>query len=154
MLDINDILQQYDDGPANLRSIVDRVTDSQWDAHPIQGNWSIREVLCHLADAEIIYADRMKRVIAEDNPTFFDADPNVHVPALTSGRRSPHTELMVIEAVRRQTHAILTDCDIEDFQRTGVHSTDGPMTLETLVERITGHLPHHSRFIEEKLEAM
>jgi hypothetical protein len=28
------------------------------------------------------------------------------------------------------------------------------MTLESLLERVTRHLPHHVRFIEEKLSAL
>jgi len=42
----------------------------------------------------------------------------------------------------------------EDFQRRGIHSEAGPLTLETLLQRITGHIPHHVRFIEEKRKAM
>jgi hypothetical protein len=30
----------------------------------------------------------------------------------------------------------------------------GPLTLETLVQRITGHIPHHVQFIEDKRKAM
>ena len=154
MLEIEDLLQQYLNGPSELRAVMDRVEDCALDLRPVEGKWSIREVLCHLADAEIIYADRMKRVIAEDNPTLFDADPNAHVPALVSTTRTAESELAVIEAVRCQMHAILKNSDIEDYQRTAVHSADGPMTLETLLERITGHIPHHISFIEEKLKVM
>jgi hypothetical protein len=42
----------------------------------------------------------------------------------------------------------------QDYDRQGVHSTDGPLTLAQLLERITRHLPHHVRFIEEKREAL
>jgi hypothetical protein len=28
------------------------------------------------------------------------------------------------------------------------------MTLQTLLERITNHIPHHAQFIEEKRQAM
>ena len=34
------------------------------------------------------------------------------------------------------------------------HSEDGPITLRTLLERITNHIPHHVQFIEEKRRAM
>ena len=30
----------------------------------------------------------------------------------------------------------------------------GPLTLETLIQRITGHIPHHLQFIEEKKKAL
>ena len=49
---------------------------------------------------------------------------------------------------------ILRNLEPGHFQRTGNHSTDGPLTLENLLQRITGHIPHHIKFIEEKLAAM
>lgn len=154
MLEIDELIERYKSGPDTLQQVCSKIADNQWDLQPIEGQWSFRELLCHLSDAELIYADRMKRVLAEDNPTLFDADPDVHVPALTSVSRQPQTELQVISAVRAQVSAILSACDIEDFQRTGVHSTDGPVTLETLLERITGHVPHHIAFMEQKLSAL
>jgi hypothetical protein len=39
---------------------------SQLLARPIPRKWSTLEVVCHLADFEIVYADRIKRVIAEN----------------------------------------------------------------------------------------
>jgi hypothetical protein len=60
----------------------------------------------------------------------------------------------VIDAVRRQTAQLLRCLDIEAFQRTGVHTEDGPLTLETLLERIVEHIPHHVRFIEQKANCL
>ena len=152
--DISPLIATYSRGPELLRDAVRRASESCWDAVPIAGKWSIRQVVCHLADSEIVYADRMKRVQAEDNPTLFDADPDAFVPALHCSVRPPEVELNVIEAVRAHMLPILRSCPVADFQRTGVHSTDGPMTLETLLERVTGHIPHHISFIEAKLGAL
>lgn len=152
--DISMLIESYSRGPQLLRDAVRATPEAGWDATPIAGKWSIRQVVCHLADSDIVYADRMKRVIAEDNPTFFEADPDVFVPALHCSQRPWETELVVIEAVRKQMATILLACEQEAFERTGTHSLDGPMTLATLLERITGHVPHHIVFIEEKLRAL
>ena len=154
MANISKLIEAYSCGSRLLRDAVSSTSESGWDATPIEGKWSIRQVVCHLADSEIVYADRMKRVLAEDNPTFFEADPDVFLPALHCSKRPWRTELTLIDAVRTHVLPILQSCDDEDFQRTGVHSLDGPMTLGTLLERITGHIPHHIAFIEEKLKAM
>jgi hypothetical protein len=49
---------------------------------------------------------------------------------------------------------ILRQTEIEDFQRTGVHTEAGPLTLETLLEKSTRHIQHHLPFIEEKVAAL
>lgn len=154
MTDISTLIDSYSRGAELLRDAVRPTPESGWDATSIEGKWSIRQVVCHLADGEIVYADRMKRVIAEDNPTLFEADPDVLVPALYCPQRPWEAELNLIDAVRAHMVPILQSCKSDDFQRTGVHSIDGPMTLETLLKRITGHIPHHISFIEEKLRAL
>ncbi len=148
------LIDAYSRGAALLHDAVRSTPESGWDATPVQGKWSIRQVVCHLADSEIVYADRMKRVIAEDNPTVFEADPNEHVPALFCDRRPWEIELSVIETVRMHMLPILQSCDRDDFRRTCVHSIDGPMTLQILLERITTHIPHHIQFIEDKLRVL
>lgn len=148
------LIDKYGEGAQQLRDVLRASTNIDLDARPIEGKWSIREVVCHLADAEILYADRMKRVLAEDNPTFFEADPNLFGPALHCRQRPLDNELDVIKAIRAHMLPILRSCDADAFQRTGVHSVDGPMTLLTLLQRITSHIPHHVTFIEEKLRAI
>ena len=154
MDDISKLIEAYSGGPKLLGEALRLTANADLDARPIEGKWSIREVVCHLADSEIIYADRMKRVIAENSPTFFEADPDLFGPALFCPRRPLDKEFDVVEAIRAHMLPILQSCDTVDFQRTGVHSVDGPLTLQTLLERITAHLPHHVAFIKEKLQAM
>lgn len=148
------LIERYAGGAKLLRDTLKAAPDVDLDARPIEGKWSIREVVCHLADSEIVYADRMKRVLAEDNPTFFEADPNLFGPALHCSRRPLDAELDLIEAVRVHMLPILHACDATAFGRSGVHSLDGPLTLETLLERITDHIPRHVAFIEEKLRKL
>jgi hypothetical protein len=60
----DELIEQYLAGPGLLRRAVAGMTRDQLPARPIPGKWSTQEVVCHLADYEPIYADRMKRVIA------------------------------------------------------------------------------------------
>lgn len=151
---LDQLLQQYERGAELLQAAVGRAREDQWFLHPVADKWSIQEVVCHLADFEPIYADRMKRVLVEENPAMFGGDPDVFAAGLHYEHRNLHEELELIAVVRKQMARILRQTDIEDFQRTGVHSESGPLTLETLLERITLHIPHHIRFIDEKIAAM
>lgn len=150
----DDLIDQYLDGPRLLRQAVAGMDDGQLLARPVPGKWSTLEVLCHLADFEIVFADRIKRVIAENEPTLFGGDPDTFASRLAYHHRQAEEELKLIEVVRSQVGRILRTLRPEDFQRRGIHSESGPLTLQTLVERITGHIPHHIRFIEEKRRAL
>jgi len=148
------LIDEYANGPALLADTFRDSNSLDIDARPIPDTWSIRETICHLADSEIVYADRIKRVLAEDNPTFFEADPNVFTPALHTQNRPLDSELQLIVAVRSHMVPILRSLDFADFQRYGQHSLDGQMSLETLLQRITNHIPHHLRFIVAKIAVL
>jgi GNAT superfamily N-acetyltransferase len=148
------LIEQYLAGPALLRSAVAGMNSEQLLARPIRGKWSCQEVVCHLADYEPIYADRMKRVIALDNPELLKGDPELFAARLAYNHRNLEEELTLIESIRKQMARILRTLTPEDYQRKGEHSRDGAQTLEVLLQRITAHIPHHIRFIEEKRRAM
>ena len=79
-------------------------------ARPVPGKWSTLEVVCHLADFEPIFADRMKRVIAEDRPPLIGADEKLFAGALAYQERELEEELTIIEQTRRQMARILRPC--------------------------------------------
>ncbi len=149
-----DLIASYLAGPKQLREAIAGMSLEQINAAPIPGKWSTRQIICHLSDFEPVYADRMKRVIAEDDPPLRGGDPDVFAAKLAYDARDIEEELTLIEAVRKHTARILKTLSDETFQRTGMHSADGPLTLETLLKRITGHIPHHVKFIAEKRQAM
>jgi uncharacterized damage-inducible protein DinB len=148
------MIDDYLAGPRLLRQAVAGLSDEQLDAAPIAGQWSTRQVVAHLCDFEPIYADRIKRIIAEEQPTFFGGDPDRFASALAYATRDVEQELQLIEAVRGQLAGILRSLPGNVFERTGIHSEDGPRTIEQLLRTITGHIPHHVQFIEQKRQAL
>jgi uncharacterized damage-inducible protein DinB len=153
-MDYDGLIAEYLAGPAKLRAAVAGMSDAELSAAPVPGRWSTRQVVCHIADFEPVYADRMKRVIAENEPTMFGGDPDTFADRLAYGQRDVAEELQMIELIRRHMGRILRSLKPADFQRRGIHSSDGPLTLATLLERITRHIPHHVKFIEEKRAAL
>lgn len=153
-MSIRRLLEDYRNGPLLLPAVLAGMTSDQLSAAPIPGKWSTRQVICHLADAELLYADRFKRIIAEDQPPLRAMNPDVYVARLGCDRRDPAVELETIDAIRRHIAGILESLDEADFRRIGIHSEDGPLTLQTLLERITRHIPHHVRTIVEKRRAL
>jgi uncharacterized damage-inducible protein DinB len=148
------LIEQYLAGPGQLRAALTGLDAKQLDARPIPGKWSIKEVICHIADYEPVYADRMKRVIAEDQPTLLAGSPDAFVARLAYDQRDVDEELALIEIVRKQMARILRSLPPEGFQRTGIHSVRGPVALESLLQQITDHIPHHLAFVEDKKKAM
>ena len=148
------LIDEYLAGPQRLRDAIAGMTAGQINAAPVPGKWSTRQVICHIADFEPVYADRMKRALAEEQPTIFGGDPDAFAAHLAYGDRDIEEELTLIESVRTHMARILRTLQPNGFQRAANHSESGPLTVEQLLTNITQHIPHHIRFIEEKRAAL
>jgi len=148
------LIDEYLAGRQLLRQAVAGMSRERLLARPIPGKWSTLEVICHLADFEIVGADRIKRVIAENEPTLLGGDEKAFAARLAYHQRDAEEELLLIDTIRSQVARILRTLEPEDLQRRGIHSEAGPLTLEAFVQRSTRHIPHHVRFIEEKRKAL
>ena len=143
-------ISRYADGPAQLRAAIGNLSCDQVRQPAAPGKWSVLEVVCHLSDFELVYADRMKRILAEERPTMFSGDPDQFAAALAYDQRDLEEELQVITAVRQQIVRLLRTLGASAFEREGIHTADGPLTLATLLKRIAAHIPHHAEFIRQK----
>ena len=76
------LISNYLAGPEILRRSISGMSDEQIDASPIPFKWSTREVVLHIADSDLIYADHMKRVIAETPNTSARSIPQHEVDEL------------------------------------------------------------------------
>ncbi len=154
MSTLQTLIDQYLDGPRQLRQAVAGMSREQVLARPIAGKWSTLEVVAHLTDFDPILADRMKRVIAEDKPTLLGADENQFAAALAYHQRDLQEELTILEATRSQLARILRTLPESALQRVGIHNERGPRKLQQLLETTINHIPHHVKFVLEKRQAL
>ena len=148
------IIEEYLAGPQTLRKAVAGMSREQLLARPIAGMWSTQEVVCHLADFEPVYADRMKRVIAEDRPAIIGANEKQFAARLAYHDRDQEEELSIIDNTRRQMGRILRTFPEDVLGRVGVHNERGQLSLEALLATATRHISHHVKFILDKRKAL
>ena len=130
---------------------------AQLRARPVPGTWSTLEVVCHLADFELIDAVRIKRTLAEERPVIFDMDERPLVAALAYDRRDLNEELAVIEATRRHVARILAAQPDAVLARPSDYRVGGSSeerSLERHLVKAVEHVPHHVAFILEKRRAL
>jgi uncharacterized damage-inducible protein DinB len=150
------LVEDYLQGIETLRKAVAGLTPEQAKARPVSGKWSTLEVVCHLADFEPIYADRIKRILVEDRPILMGADEK-RLAGLNYHDRDLQEELALIQSVRKQLARILARQPESAFQRIGVYRYEGKdeeRTVERFVTLITGHIPHHVKFVHDKRKAL
>jgi hypothetical protein len=148
------LIEEYEKGGDDLRMAVRGLEREDLLAFPVPGTWSIQQIVIHLLDSELVTADRMKRVIAEEKAALLSFDENRWVKNLCYEKQSVEDAVTIVELNRRNFARVLKHLPPEVFKRTGVHNERGPLTLEDLVKIAVDHLKYHLKFIVDKREKM
>lgn len=114
------------------------------------GAWSILELVVHVADADAVAIDRMKRVIAENRPMLLNFDEAAYIGKLLPHDQSLDDAVTLLEVGRRQFARVLRRLHAESLDRVGVHNLRGEVTARQLLEIITDHAEHHLEFLVGK----
>jgi len=149
-----DLISAYEQGVEELRLAVVGMTGEQLRSRPVAGKWSTLEVICHVADCEQCFADRLKRTVALDRPLLLGADGFRYSEPLHYQDHDLEQELDLVAVTRRQTARTLRLVAPDAWHRTAVHSETGLVTLRQLLLHAINHLRYHLRFVAEKRAAM
>lgn len=149
------LIDRYAGEAVTLRQSIAGLSREELNAFPVPGTWSIAEIVLHMMDSDLIGADRMKRVAAEEKPpTLIGYDESAFARELFYDQLDPQAACDVFEKNRQLTAEILRRLPDEAFGRKGHHNEYGEMTLAELVKNYVEHLDHHLKFIREKRQLL
>lgn len=148
MSDLAATLERFRRGPEVLAVVLTGVFGEEIDFVPAPGRWSIRQVIAHVADSEVVGAHRFRQMIAEDNPPIQVYDQDAWARNLDYGRRLPKQSLESFRRVRAENYELLKALPEAAFERTGEHPTRGCVTLRTLLEIYANHAESHARQVQ------
>jgi hypothetical protein len=108
---------------------------------PAPDKWSPAEIVCHLADCELVFGFRLRQTLAEDGPTIqpFDQDKW----AATYSGIGADLALKVFGALRQWNLKLLEKALPTAADRPMIHPERGAMTFQTVVETMAGHDLNH-----------
>jgi len=149
MSDIATQLERFRRGAELLAVVLTGGFGEEEDFTTAPGKWSIRQVVAHLADAELVGAHRFRQVIAEDTPTIMAFDQNAWAHNLDYARRKPKQSLETFRRLRAENYDLLKGLPESAFDRTGNHSQNGIVTLRQMLDGFAGHAESHARQLQE-----
>lgn len=142
------LLERFRRAPELLALVLTGVFGEEEDFVPPTGGWSIRQIVAHLADSEMVGAHRFRQVIAEDNPPLTAFDQDLWTERLDYARRKPKTSLESFRRVRAENYELLKGVPDAAWSRTGNHSERGSLTLLQIAEGYAEHAEGHARQIQ------
>ncbi|MGC4004205.1 MAG: DinB family protein [Pirellulales bacterium] len=119
-------------------------------AFPVPGMMSIAQVAWHMIDTDLVLADRMRRVIAMDEPPIVAFDENRYTERLHYQDRDPISGCELFRLNRVTMSSLLQRLPPETFARAGIHNEAGRITLADLLTKSITHFDHHRKFLHEK----
>ena len=144
-------------GTRNAREVIS-ATPGELDRHiktlgpqgsdqpPAPGKWSAREIVCHRADCELVFAFRLRQALAEDHHVIqpFDQDRWARQYAAYDVQAA----LQALSAMRKWNLALIESLPKHAFAKRVTHPERGEMTIETIVETMGGHDLNHLKQVE------
>lgn len=143
-----DPLESLRKAPKRLRRLIKGLGRKQLEANVEEGKWSMKEVLAHLADGEVVLGARIRMVAAMERPVLVGYDQDAFVRGLRYDKVSSEQLLEDFAAVRALNVALLERLPDEAFARIGVHAERGEESLATMMFMYAGHDRMHEAQLE------
>lgn len=139
LLGSRDALQQLEETPAELRRLVANVDAARLSTPEAPGKWSVRQVLAHVADSDVVLAWRLRMILAQDRPPIQGYDQDAWSQHLGYDEVDVQQSLEVITALRHWNLRLIKRATADDLQRVGIHSERGEESVAHLMKLYAAH---------------
>jgi hypothetical protein len=124
-----------------IAECLEAIGPNRIDFPPAPGKWSAAQIVCHLADCEIVFAFRLSQTLAEDGPTIQPFDQEKWAKRYTG---VPAAEAFAaFSALRNWNLRLIRDALPGAAGRMMTHPERGTMTFQSAVETMAGHDLNH-----------
>jgi hypothetical protein len=147
--ELKELLERFRRGAELVAVVSTGAAGPELDFKAGEGRWSVRQIVSHLADSEMVGRGRFCQVIAEQNPTLQGYDEKAWAERLDYSKRKFSQALETFRRTRGENHDLLSVLPEEAFSRKGVHTEHGEVSLLDLLKTDAAHAEGHARQIKE-----
>ena len=135
-----------------LEKLVAGVPAEKLSRRPTPDRWSANEVLAHLAEAEITSTWRYRQMLEHDGCSLPGFDQNLWTRLGSYASRKPEDSLTQFRLLRDANLQMFDQLTPEEWEKHGIHTERGRMTVRELAVQIAGHDINHLTQIKAILE--
>jgi uncharacterized damage-inducible protein DinB len=132
--------------PRRLAELVETIGPERVGQSPAPGKWCVREIIAHLADAELVFAFRLRQTLAEDHHVIQPFDQDGWAKSYPGA--DARLALAALSALRAWNIALIRSVKPADYSKPVTHPERGTMTFQTIVETMAGHDRNHLKQLE------
>ena len=153
--EINEKIESYGRGFSLLTAALAGVPKKAWSFRPEPNEWSVHEIIVHMADSESMSALRARKLIVEPGSTLMAYEESKWADALDYKEQSAEDAQEIIRLARQSTYELLKRQPDEVFTHSVIHSEfpDEPYTFELWLNIYARHIPDHIEQINKTYQA-
>ena len=143
----------YGQGFDLLTATLTGVPKEAWQFKPKPGEWSVHEIIIHIADSEANSALRARMLAAEPGGTIMGYDQDVWAEKLNYHEHDAEDALQVTKFARLTTYKWLKTLPDEIFSHAVRHPEyEEPYTFDMWLDIYSAHIPGHIDQIKNNLK--
>ncbi len=136
-------IESFGQAYARLQAALRDFPREMWHYRPDAQDWTIHEILIHLADSEANGYVRCRRLIAEPGSDILAYDESAWATRLRYGEQSTAGALELFRLLRQMTYDLIRDLPDEAWEASVYHSEEGRVTFDDWLDLYERHVPLH-----------
>lgn len=138
----NELAKKIENVPAKVRATIDGLSDQQLDTR--YRNWTIRQIVHHLADSHVNCYIRFKWALTEPTPTIKAYDESLW-SELPDAKRTPiESSLLILEGIHARWAQMIRLLSPEQMQMQFFHpESKENVSLDEALPSYVWHADHH-----------
>jgi hypothetical protein len=147
------LIELYGEGYAALKETLKDIPRKAWKYKPAPKEWSIHEVIVHLADSETNAALRARLLVVEPGHALMAYDQDQWATVLNYHEQDVDDALKLVKFARRSTYQLLKTLPEAVFENTVIHPEyEQPYSFEKWLSIYSKHIPAHIEQIKNNYE--
>src|SRR6266849_90671 len=134
-----------------LGRLIKGVSTGKLRKRPAPEQWSVSEIIAHLADGEIVGGFRMRLILGSPGIPIVAYDQDKWVISGHYDKRDPQKSVEQFRVLREGNLALLKSLNPEQWKHCGMHSERGQESTEQIVRMFAAHDINHLQQIEKIL---
>lgn len=126
-----------------LIEALERFSREMWQYRPAEDQWSIHEIVVHIADSEANSYVRCRRFLAEPGETLMAYDEMRWGRELDYLDQNPEDALALFRWLRKLSYDLIKTAPEEVWSRECYHPEDGMITMDDWLDTYQRHIPDH-----------
>ncbi|HZT99946.1 MAG TPA: DinB family protein [Ktedonobacteraceae bacterium] len=147
-------LNIYETAPSRVAAAIEGLSEAAMHHKPQAEDWSIHEVIIHLADSETIGFWRLRKTLAEEESTLAVYDEAAWANNLAYHSQNRTLALTLFSALRASTVALLRLLPPEAWERTSLHPERGRMSVYDIFNLYVEHGDVHLHQIQRLKQSL